>query len=87
MDLKVIIGINLRYFRYKSGLSQEKFYSNLGLSYKYLACIERGEENITTDYIDLLATKLGVSPTELTTYNEEHIIKKKRVDEREKVEN
>ncbi len=86
MDLKVIIGINLKYYRYKSGLSQEKFYSNLGLSHKYLACVERGEENITTDYIDLLAQKLGVSPTELTTYNEEHIINKRRVDEREKVQ-
>ncbi len=87
MDLKVIIGMNLKYFRYKSGLSQEKFYSNLGLSHKYLACVERGEENITTDYIDLLAHKLGISPTLLTTYNEEHIITKKRVDEREKIKN
>ena len=39
MDLKEIIGINLKYYRYKSGLSQEKFYSNLGLSFKYLASL------------------------------------------------
>lgn len=85
MDLKEIIGINLKYYRYKSGLSQEKFYSNLGLSFKYLACVERGEENITTDYIDDLAKKLNINASDLTTFREDHIIKKKRIDEREKV--
>ena len=87
MNLREIIGINLKYYRYKSGLSQEKFYSNLGLSYKYLACVERGEENITTDYIDILARKLNINSEDLTTYNEEHLIAKKRIDEREKVGN
>ncbi len=87
MNLKEIIGINLKYERYKSGLSQEKFYSNLGLSYKYLACVERGEENITTDYIDLLAKKLNITSEDLITFNKEHIIVKKRIDEREKVGN
>ncbi len=87
MNLKEIIGINLKYYRYKSGLSQEKFYANMGLSPKYLACVERGEENITTDYIDLLAEKLGITLDDLITYNEEHIITKKRIDERPKVQN
>ena len=87
MNLKEIVGINLKYYRYKSGLSQEKFYSNLGLSYKYLACVERGEENITTDYIDLLAHKLGITLNDLITFDEMHVITKKRIDERKKVQN
>ncbi len=87
MNLREIIGMNLKYYRYKSGLSQEKFYSNLGLSYKYLACVERGEENITTDYIDILARKLNINLEDLITFNEEHIVTKKRIDAREKVGN
>ena len=60
MTLKEIVGINLKYYRYKSGQSQEKFYTNLGLNHKYLASIERGEENISFDYVQELANKLNV---------------------------
>ena len=31
MNLKEIVGLNLKYYRYKSGLSQEKFYTSLEL--------------------------------------------------------
>lgn len=87
MNLKEVVGINLKYYRYQSGLSQEKFYTNLELNPKYMACIERGEENITIDHIDEIAHKLGISAHELITYNEEHVINKKRIDEKVKVKN
>lgn len=87
MTLKEIVGINLKYYRYKSGQSQEKFYTNLGLNHKYLASIERGEENISFDYVQELANKLNVDINDLILYNEDHIIKKKRIDEREKINN
>ncbi len=87
MNLKEVVGINLKYYRYQSGLSQEKFYTNLELNPKYMACIERGEENITIDHIDEIAEKLGISTHELITYNEEHVINKKRIDEKVKVNN
>lgn len=85
MKLKETVGINLKYYRYKSGLSQEKFYTLLNLNYKYLASIERGEVNITFDYVEELAKKLGVTTDELILYNENHIIDKKRIDEKVKV--
>ena len=87
MNLKEVVGINLKYYRYQSGLSQEKFYTNLELNPKYMACIERGEENITIDYIEEIAKKLNISTYELVTYNENHIILKKRIDEKEKINN
>lgn len=87
MNLKEVVGINLKYYRYQSGLSQEKFYTNLELNPKYMACIERGEENITIDHIDEIANKLGISTHELITYDETHIISKKRIDEKVKVHN
>ena len=87
MNLKEVVGINLKYYRYQSGLSQEKFYTNLELNPKYMACIERGEENLTIDYIEEIAKKLNISTYELVTYNENHIILKKRIDEKEKINN
>ena len=87
MNLKEVVGINLKYYRYKSGLSQEKFYTNLELNPKYMACIERGEENLTIDYIEEIAKKLNISTYELVTYNENHLILKKRIDEKEKINN
>lgn len=87
MNLKEIVGINLKYYRYKSGLSQEKFYTNLELNPKYLAGVERGEENISIDYVETLAKKLNVDINDLILYNKEHIINKKRIDEKQKINN
>ena len=85
MNLKEVVGMNLKYYRYQSGLSQEKFYTNLELNPKYMAYIERGSENITVDHLEEIAYKLGISTYELVTYNEEHAVSKKRIDEREKI--
>lgn len=87
MKLKKTVGINLKYYRYKSGLSQEKFYTLFNLNPKYLASVERGEVNITFDYVEELAKKLELDTNDLILYNAEHVIKKKRVDEKVKVEN
>lgn len=87
MNLKEVVGMNLKYYRYQSGLSQEKFYTNLGLNPKYMACIERGEENITIDHIEEIALKLGISTSELITYSPDHVIHKRRIDEKVKVYN
>lgn len=87
MKLKKTVGINLKYYRYKSGLSQEKFYTLFNLNSKYLAGVERGEVNITFDYVEELAKRLGITTNDLILYNEEHIIKKKRIDEKNKVSN
>lgn len=85
MRLKEVVGINLKYYRYKSGLSQEEFYSKLGLNYKYMASLERGEINVSLDYIEELAKKLKIKPDLLVIYDKNKIITKKRIDEKEKV--
>lgn len=87
MNLKEIVGMNLKYYRYKTGLSQEKYYSDLELSPKYLACIERGEVNLTIENIENLAKKIGITTQDLINYDENHKIKKKRIDEKTKINN
>ncbi len=83
-SLRKIIGINLRYYRYLSGLSQEKYYEKFGLNYKYLASIERGEVNITVNFIEKLSTKLGIPILELVTFDKNKIIRQKRIDAKTK---
>ncbi len=87
-DLKKIVGINLKYYRYKEGLSQEEFYEKYKLSVKYFANLERGNINMKLDTLQLLAEVLEVPPTELITYSEQRVITQKRIDEKsEKITN
>jgi len=81
-DIKKIIGNNLRYIRYQSGLSQEKFYEQYHLSTKYLASIERGEINIGVELLDALAKTLKTTAADLVTYNPQKIVTKKRIDQK-----
>ena len=87
-DLKKIVGINLKYYRYKEGLSQEEFYEKYKLSVKYFANLERGNINMKLDTLQLLAEVLEVPPNELITYSEQRVITQKRIDEKsEKITN
>ena len=80
MKLNKIIGINLKYIRYKTNLSQEKFYENFDLNPKYMACIERGEINISVNFLQNLSDIMNINITELIDYNKDKIIQIKRID-------
>ncbi|MBQ9834277.1 MAG: helix-turn-helix transcriptional regulator [Bacilli bacterium] len=80
MTTKQLIGQNLKYIRYKTGLSQEEFYTSHNLSVKYLASVERGEVNVTVDFLDRLAKKLKVNVSEFFVQDKKRIIKQKRID-------
>ena len=79
-----IIGMNLKYYRYKSGLSQEKFYEQYGLNSKYLASVERGEVNVSVEFLYNLAKILRIDIREFFNPDESRNILKKRIDEKEK---
>ena len=80
MKTKELVARNLKYLRYKSGLSQEDFYTSHNLSFKYLAMVERGEINFTVDFLDRLAKKLKVNTSELLVDDSKRIVNKKRID-------
>lgn len=81
-DIKKIIGINIKYIRYQSGLSQEKFYAQYQMNPKYLASIERGEVNMSVEYLYELAKAFKTTMSNLVTYDNNKVIDKKRIDER-----
>lgn len=85
MTSKKIIGRNLKYYRYKSGMSQEEFYEKYNLSPKYLACVERGEINVSVDFLDKIASKLNITTSDLLNTDESRIINLKRIDSKENI--
>lgn len=82
MKLKNIIGMNLKYYRYQENKTQEQYYENMGLNYKYLSRIEQAKINITVDFIEEIANKLSLNVNDLITYNKKHEIKQKRIDQK-----
>lgn len=79
-EVQKIVGNNLKYFRYQSGLSQEKFYEKYNLNSKYLACVERGEVNVTIEFLANLAKVLKVDIREFFNPDENRVINKRRID-------
>jgi transcriptional regulator with XRE-family HTH domain len=65
MDMRGLVGRNVRRIRQKKGLTQEKFAEISGFSQQYLSSLENGRRNPTVVTIYELATALGVSHMEL----------------------
>ena len=79
-DIKIIIGRNLKFFRFQSGKCQEKFYEKYGLNPKYMACVERGEINVSIEFLNNLAMLLEKEVTDFFNTDTDRIIKEKRID-------
>lgn len=84
MTIQKIVGNNLKYIRYQKNLSQEKFYSQYNLNYRYLASIERGEVNVSIEFLDKLAKVLKVDIRDFFNLDNVTYKFKKRIDGKEK---
>ena len=80
MKIQTIVGNNLKYFRYQSHLSQEKFYGQFGMNYRYLASVERGEINVSIEFLNHLAKVLNVDIREFFNPDQTRWKFKKRID-------
>jgi transcriptional regulator with XRE-family HTH domain len=65
MDMRRLVGENVRRLREKRGWTQEQFADFSGLSQQYISGLERGRRNPTVVTLHELSTALGVSPWEL----------------------
>ncbi len=84
MKIQKVVGNNLKYYRYKANLSQEKFYGQFGLNYRYLASVERGEVNVSIEFLDNLAKVLKINVCDFFNTDPHRFDFKKRIDEKEK---
>jgi transcriptional regulator with XRE-family HTH domain len=65
MDMRRLVGNNVRRLREKKGLTQEQFADVSGFSQQYISSLERGRRNPTIITIYELAVALGVSHMDL----------------------
>lgn len=82
------LAINLKYYRYQSKLSQEKFAEAINTDYHYEYEMETAQRNPSLKMLDKLSENISdllgyeVTSSELITYDEQRIIVSKRIDER-----
>ncbi len=65
MDVRALVGRNVRRFRTVAGLSQEGLAFRCGLDRTYVSGIERGVRNPTVVVLDRIARALGVAAADL----------------------
>jgi len=65
MDMRRLVGENVRRIRQDRGLTQEQFADLSGFSQQYLSGLERGRRNPTVVTLFELATALKARPVEL----------------------
>jgi transcriptional regulator with XRE-family HTH domain len=65
MDMRALVGSNVRQARLNKGLTQEKFAERSGFSQQYLSSLENGRRNPSIVTIYELAQALGVSHVDL----------------------
>ena len=65
MDMRALVGRNVRGIRLEKGLTQEQVAEITGFSQQYISGLEQGHRNPTVVTLFELAQGLGVSPTEL----------------------
>lgn len=67
MNWEEIVGTNVRRLRKARGLTQEQLAHDAGVAMRYVAGVERAEENPSLKYIVKIAEALGVEPAALLT--------------------
>jgi len=65
MDMRRLVGENVRRLRERRGLTQEQFAEISGFSQQYISGLEGGHRNPTVVTLYELSTALGASPLDL----------------------
>lgn len=67
MDMRRVVGENVRKYRLAKGLTQEEMSALSGFGQNYLSDLERGRRNPTVVTLWELSQALGVTPADLIT--------------------
>jgi transcriptional regulator with XRE-family HTH domain len=67
MDMRTLVGRNVRRLRLARGFTQEQFSEASGFTQQYISGLERGARNPTVVSLFELAVALGTTPVALIT--------------------
>ena len=67
MDMRKLVGRNVRRLRLAAGMTQEQYAERSGFSQQYISDLERGRRNPTVVSLLELAAPLAALPAELIT--------------------
>lgn len=67
--LRVVFGMNLKYYRMRQGLTQEEAAARCKISTEYWGKMERGAQSATVDTIEKVTIGLNVSARDLFNEN------------------
>ena len=67
MDMRVLVGRNVRRIRLARGLSQERLSESSGFTQQYISDLERGLRNPTVVTLFEIAQALGATPVQLVS--------------------
>ena len=67
MDMRALVGANIRKARLAAGMTQEQLAERSGFSQQYISGLERGKRNPTIVSVYELAQAMGVSHEELVS--------------------
>lgn len=65
MDIRKLLGANVRRHRLNAGLSQEGVADRMGVDRAYVSAVERGAQNVTLLSLWEIAQALAVRPKDL----------------------
>ena len=71
MDMRKLVGRNVRKYRLERGMTQEVFAERSGLGQNYLSDLERGKRNPTVVTLWEIAQALDVKPSSLIEEDDE----------------
>jgi transcriptional regulator with XRE-family HTH domain len=72
MDMRMLVGRNVKRLRERKGLTQEKFAEISGFSQQYISSLERGRRNPTIITLYELSSALGVKHMDLLRPHKGH---------------
>lgn len=65
MNLRTLLGKNVKYYRFRKKLTQEQLAEILNGSSNYIGRLERGQHSPSLDKIEKIAEALDIEPYEL----------------------
>lgn len=67
IEIRKVLGVNVRALRSRLGISQEELAGRCDLHRTYVGAIERAERNVTLSTLEVFGKALGVSVADLLT--------------------